>query len=377
MERLTQSDIERVQADLHPACSVSVPVRENRIDRGRVRAPSGHFCRTHARLASLLVFIVACSARSPVEVATAGHHEPKPTASAVAKSQNEREENTSVSQTQGFTIDYTVVGGPELGVGIREQDRRLTVDGAAGSAKLVSVRAGGDKPGAPIGTFAMQLDDAELAKLSSVATSIDRSNLPPPSGGGPGTSTITLGFRSATESWDHAVNSLDRSGVAVFRDLFQPLNQLMGRLHAHPEEALRLEVEHDSAGRFVLRLHNIGQSELAVLDPSTLGTDGGRAWAGVQVSPFPEARPGVTPAPLQWERVGLEAAGSSPSGTGRTSTVVPAGHSAEWKTTSWTPRASGRHLVQAVVLDYAGPDRVDGRSRIRGALFSEGVEFTP
>jgi hypothetical protein len=328
-------------------------------------------------VALALAFIAACSARSSVEGAAADNHAPEPKPSVEAKSHNEREENTSMSQTQGFTIEYTIVSGRELGVGIHEHHRKLTLDGAAGTAKLVSVRAGGDKPGGPIGTFAMKLEDAELAELSATAESIDRSNLPPPSGGGPGTSTISLRFRSSAESWDHAINSLDRSSIGVFRDLFQPLNRLIGRLYEHPEEAIRLQVAHDSGGGFVVRLHNIGKSELAVLDPSTLGTDGGRAWAGVQVSPFAEARPGVTPPPLQWERVGLETTAPSSSTTGRTTTVVSAGQSVEWKTTAWTPQARGRHLVQAIVLDYDGPDQIDGRSRVRGALFSDALEFTP
>ena len=45
-------------------------------------------------------------------------------------------------------------------------------------------------------------------------------------------------------------------------------------------------------------------------------------------------------------------------------------------TQPWSPAAPGRQLVQAIVSDYAGPAAIDGRPRIRGALFSLGFEHT-
>lgn len=48
-----------------------------------------------------------------------------------------------------------------------------------------------------------------------------------------------------------------------------------------------------------------------------------------------------------------------------------------WPVEPWTTTAPGRHIVQAVILDYEGPAVIDGVPRIRGAVFSETLEFTP
>lgn len=281
---------------------------------------------------------------------------------------------TPMPTASKFTLEYVITTGPTLGDGIQQYQSTLTIDGGTAVARLDSVRAGGDAEGVPIGRFEATMDPAELADLSRRAAAIKP--LPPTQRGGPGTSTIVLRYRADAVQWEQALNSNDPAMLAGAESLLEPLNLMIGRLYATPAAALALDVLPGSgpSAPFVVRLRNIGRVELAVLDPTALRGPDHDAWAGIQVAPFPAEQPGVTSPPLVWERV--ELGGRAPAGP-RTAVVLAPGAHLDWPTAPWSPKVPGRHLVQAIVADYAGPAVIDTRTRVRGALFSTGLEHTP
>jgi len=282
---------------------------------------------------------------------------------------------TTMSPTNDFTLVYSERRGPELGEGLREYENRIRIDGMSSTASLSSCRASSDDQGLPIGSFSMTLDSHELTNLFQNATGINLGNLPRPRGGAVGASLIELQFQSGSTSWRKSINSHDRTTLSHFRALFDPLNRIHGRLYSHPTEALRVSLRRDTNG-FLVVLENIGRTDLAVLDPRPLGATHLDAWAGMLVAEFPPVTPGITPAPLRWKQVALEVP-SHDSAIPRRSSVLAASETMAWRVQRWTPTAPGRHIARAVLVDYEGPAAIDGVPRLRGAVFSEGLEFTP
>lgn len=279
--------------------------------------------------------------------------------------------STTTMATAAFTLEYVTVFGPELGTGVQQYQSTLVVDGATGVATLDSVRAGSDAEGVPIGRFEATVGDAELADLSARAAAMTPGAVT--QRGGPGTSTIILRYRAGSSGWEQSLNSNDPDLLAPFDPLLEPLNLMIGRLYQAPHAALGLEVLAGAtpSAPFVVRLHNLGKVELAVLDPSGLGAADADAWAGVRIAAFPPEQPGVTAPPLEWQQVALEPSGGS--GPRKTIVLAPGQH-LDWNTRPWTPKAAGRQLVQAIIVDYAGDPTIGGRPHVRGALFSNALE---
>lgn len=283
-------------------------------------------------------------------------------------------EPTMVTRRSDFSIEYTLEEGSEMSQGLHEYDNSLLIDGSTGVATFTSTRPGGDDPGRPIGTFRAVLRDAELDKLYSSALRIDPSQAPPPGEFGiVNWGTLSIRFRSPQVTWDQTLG-LDPVRLEPFDPLLDQLTLLRGRLYENPEHALRLTVRREQE-RFIVGLENIGVSELAVLDPRPLGASNDHAWAGIRIAELPDEKPGYTSPPLVWETVALELPNASTAP--RSASVLPAGKISEWPTQRWTASHPGPHLAQAVILDYEGPSKIEGRPRIRGALFSSTITFLP
>lgn len=325
-----------------------------------------------ARWLAVLWFTVACSPPAPSAPTASGPS--GPTGPSPESPTPPPKASVAMPTASKFTLEYVITAGPELGDGIQQYHSTLTIDGGTSIARLDSVRAGGDAEGVPIGRFEATMAADELADLSARAAAIQPA--PPTQRGGPGTSTILLRYRSDAVTWEQALNSNDPTMLATADALLEPLNLMIGRLYATPAAALGIEVVAGSgpSAPFVVRLRNIGRVELAVLDPTGLRGPDEDAWAGIRVASFPPEQPGITSPPLQWERVAL--GGPVPAGPRKAVVLAPGAH-LDWPTGPWSPTVAGRHLVQAIVADYVGPAVIDGRARVRGALFSAGLEHTP
>lgn len=278
-----------------------------------------------------------------------------------------------------FILVYRVNGGPMLGEDLAEFQSILRLDSASCVASHEFHRSSADKPGQPIGTFRTRLDDAVFREVQKLVDAARLDHLPPPTGGGPGTSLLTLEYRRGHTEIKRTFPSRDFPSLAQCENLLSELEQVGGSLNKYPEAAVRVSVEHarqpgEADGQFLLTVANIGS--LPVLLSDDHGSAPDDCITGVRVAEFPEKVSGVTSPPLKWSHLALA---SRQEGKAKPDDVLlQPGQSWRAPTVKWTaPHKNVRYLAQGLWCHYRGPERVNGIYRIRGAAFSEGLEIVP
>lgn len=279
-------------------------------------------------------------------------------------------------------IEYTHMRGVEIARGLYEAQSNLLVDTRTGRATLLMVRDEADNPGQPIGHFSTVLEPAALARLVDAGSEVDWDALPPANAGGPGQAFMRLKFREGTVQHDVGFSSMDITLIQQL-PLLPVLHEITMPLYASPQRALQVELPAPvdlavvQAKGFTLKLTNVGKEPLCILDPRRLAGDDD-AFAGVNVAALTPETPGMTPPPLEWQRVGQPVLDADALKVARTRHIVlQPGQSHEVHTVRWSPQGytstyarSGEWVMQAQWLDYDMPEEIDGVPCVRGATFS-------
>jgi hypothetical protein len=283
---------------------------------------------------------------------------------------------SSPAAEQPFVLEYSTEGQRPLGQGLRKISSKLVIRSDRREGVLEKHRSQSDQAGEPIGTFRGEMSQEMLAAVLDKAKGTMLGKLPA-RGGGPGTTVITLSFEQGQQKARHVFNTGDMAVLQAFRGLLEELNSLGGQLNGRPLCALRASVEYKGgpAPHFVLTLTNVGKERICFADPQFLPPGDADCWAGAKVAELPEEKPGVTSPPLTWTQLPL----MTPPGSAPTAAIVlKPGKSFSARTVTWqNRRANVRFLAIGVYSDYTGPAEIDGVYRVRGATFSDGLEFQP
>ena len=277
---------------------------------------------------------------------------------------------------KNFLLEYVVESAIALGVDSREISSRLVIRSDSRQAFLEKHRSESDSAGEAIGTFQSEVSDKVLTNILAKANRTIVPALPPARGGGPGSTVITLRFEEGERKIMRTFTTGDMNILSVVEELLSALAQLSGQLEAHPLCALQTAIEYKDSPQphFVLTLRNIGRQRICFADPRLLPPGDPDCWAGAQVAELPEEKPGITSPPLQWTRLSLET--PAPSALAANVVLGP-GESLSAKTVIWKNwRPKTRYLALGIYSDYTGPAEINGIYRIRGATFSNGLEFT-
>lgn len=290
--------------------------------------------------------------------------------------------STPPPKAEPVVIEYTHLRGIEIARGLYEAQSTLLIDTNTGRATWLTVRDEADRPGQAIGLFSTVLEPAALSKLVDAGSEVDWDALPPANAGGPGTASMRLKYREGTVQHDVGFSSMDITLIQKL-PLLDALRDAKMALYASPQRALRVELPSPldlaviQAKGFTIKLTNVGKEPLCILDPRRLAGDDD-AFAGVNVAALTPETPGMTPPPLEWQRVGqplLDADAMKVASTRHI--VLQAGQSHEVQTVPWSPRGysssyprSGEWVMQAQWLDYDMPEEIDGVPCVRGATFS-------
>jgi hypothetical protein len=282
--------------------------------------------------------------------------------------------STAAVAGQGYKLEYSSHGGAELGQGVHEREWVLKLDSTEGSAFLEKHRSDADQEGEPIGIFQGQLPPETFGMLLQLTQQVRLAELPPAAGGGPNISLMTIKLEQGKTRLEKSFTGRDFAALNQLGPLLEELNGILGGLNNSPVSAIRPLVAYKPREyRFEFAIANIGKEAACVGDPRFIVRGDAMQWAGVRVAEFPEERPGYTSPPLQWTQVRLAPAVQA-SGL---PLVVKAGEKFALPTVVWRDaRAGVRYIAQAVWSDYSGTREGPGCYRVRGAAFSESIEFS-
>lgn len=281
---------------------------------------------------------------------------------------------TTTASGQSYKLEYSAHGGPELGAGVHEREWSLKLDSADGSASLEKHRSDSDAAGEPVGLFRAQLPPEKFWSLFQLAHRVRLPELAPAGGGGMRSSLMTLKLEQGGARVEKAFSSGDIKALDQLEPLLEELNRIFGAMSNSPVAAIRTMVAYvPRERRFDFVVANIGTEPVCVGDPRFIVPGNPKLWAGVRVAEMPYERPGYTSPPLQWAQVPL----SKPVQASGVPIVIKAGEKFTAPTAIWSAARPGvRYIAQAVLSDYSGPREAPGCYRIRGAAFSEAIEFT-
>ena len=278
------------------------------------------------------------------------------------------------------SVEYTTEGGPDLGLGLHERETRLRIDLKTHVAFLNCHQPTSDQGGEALGTFRTTLAPEVVAQLQAALAEANLSQIPPGTGGGPGTSLIQLRARRGADNQSATFASRDMETLSRLQTLISLLDDASFATSQHPFQAIRLELETKKTAdfAFTIRVKNVGTETVAIPDLETLGhesKDIREHGLGVRVATLPPARPGFTDPPLLWSRVALTGAPHPPAGK---PVLLPPGGEQTVHTASWSDKGhAGRIFVQGFYAFYDGPPVIDGHLMIRGHALSAGVDVGP
>jgi hypothetical protein len=281
---------------------------------------------------------------------------------------------TTAVSGQAYKLEYSSYGGPEMSAGVHQREWSLKLDSADGSALLEKRRSDADMPGEPVGIFRAQLPPEKFWALFQLAQRVRLPELTPRGGGGLGSSVLTLTLEQGSTRVEKAFSSGDIAALDQLDPLIEELNRILGAMNNSPVAAIRAMVAYaPRERRFDFTVANIGTEAVCIGDPRFIAPGDPMQFAAVRVAEFPEERPGYTAPPLQWVQIPL----AKPVQASGVPIVIRAGEKFTAPTAVWTAARPGvRYIAQAVLSDYSGPRETPGCYRIRGAAFSESVEFT-
>lgn len=285
-------------------------------------------------------------------------------------------QNTAPSSTTApFSFEYTSTGQRLLGEEMQKYHSALRLNSENRTAFLERHRSQNNQPGEPVGTFQAKIADDFLATILERVREAHLDELPSRTGDGPGSTVITLKFQQGDHRIEQVFSTGDIGILDAVHNLLDALDAVSAELIHYPLAAMKvsLEPEEPFPRHFILTLTNIGRKEICFPDPRSIRSDDPDYRVGVQVAVLPEEKPGVTSPPLDWNFIPLAPPhGDRPPGL----VVLKPGSGFGARTDAWSGLRHGmRFIALGVFSDYTGPAEVDGVYRIRGATFSEALEF--
>lgn len=278
-------------------------------------------------------------------------------------------------------LEYSSLGGAELGLALHEYETSLRIDLNTHVAFLEDHQPSSDRGGEPLGS-SRAVVPVELAhQLREVLGDTHLSEVPR-SKRALGRSYIRLKRTTGGSSTEAVFSNRDLDVRRGLGPLMQTLDDIVSFVAETPYQAIRLSLSPragTSGDAFDVKVTNVGREPVLLPDLTELARrspDHPHHWFGVRVAEYPETPPGFTPPPFNWVRV--EVAPALPaSGAKGLSSLAPGGE-IEFRTGVLRKVASGvRHLVQAVFSSYSGEAVVDGRVVIRGRALSTALRWVP
>lgn len=286
----------------------------------------------------------------------------------------------STPDTTSDRLEYSSVGGAELGLSLHEYETSLRVDLKSNLAFLEEHQPTSDRGGEPLGS-SRAVVPAELAQqLRDVLGDTDLGGVPRKRSGA-GRSTVRIRRTSNGDSAEAVFASRDLDARRSLGPLLQTLDDIVAFVAETPYQAIRLSVlpASGSALAFEVGVKNVGSEPVLLPDLMALGRkseDDPHHWFGVRIAEYPETPAGFTPPPFHWVRLEVAPVSSAPGLKGL-SRLDP-GREIAFRTSALRNVAGGvRHLVQAMFSSYAGEAVVDGRIVIRGRALSTSLRWVP
>lgn len=274
-------------------------------------------------------------------------------------------------------IEYEWKGGASLGADLQERQRKLVVDEQSNTVTYEQHRSESDTPGETIGIYKMPLPPTLTGEIMAIVNALKPEALRPTTEGGPGVSLMTLRVYNKSNRFEKNVTSRDFELLSRFEPLIDKFQATQLQILQHPVSVLKASVEMIAESAhvvFELRLENMGTAPLVLANPLRITHGTPDRQAIVQVAYFPEEQPGFTAPPLEWKTLHLV----TPKGEATAADIVL--HAKQvWsaRTEHWIPaHRNARHLAQGVFSSYDGNAYEKDIYRIRGAVFSDALEFT-
>jgi hypothetical protein len=285
----------------------------------------------------------------------------------------------STPETISDWLEYSSVGGAELGLSLHEYETSLRIDLKTNLAFLEDHQPSSDRGGEPLGS-SRAVVPVELAdQLRAVLGDTDLGAVPR-SKRAPGRSYIRLKRSTDGASAEAVFSNRDLDIRLGLGPLMQTLDDIVSFVAETPYQAIRLSVQPTAGGEaFEVKVKNVGSEPVLLpdlLELSRRSSGQPHHWFGVRVAEYPEPPPGFTPPPFNWMR--LEVAPLSPTSGARGLSRLEPGREIAFRTAALRKLASGvRHLVQGMFASYSGDAVVDGRVVIRGRALSTALRWVP
>jgi hypothetical protein len=277
-------------------------------------------------------------------------------------------------------LEYSSVGGRELGLSLHEYETSLRIDLQGNVAFLEDHQPTSDKGGEPLGTSRAVVPLPLANQLRDVLAASDLASVPRSPRSGPGRSSIRIRHTTGSASVEAVFSNRDLDVLRNLAPLLQTLDDISAFVAETPFQAIRLSLEStpDAAAlTFSVGVTNVGSEAVYLPDLAELARNSAGQpdrWFGVRVAEYPEPTPGFTPPPFDWVRV--ELAGPWPASS--PPHLLEPARKLAFRTVPVKRLAPGvRYLVQAVFSSYAGEAVLDGRVIIRGRALSTALRWTP
>jgi hypothetical protein len=277
-------------------------------------------------------------------------------------------------------LEYSAIGGRELGLALHEYETSLRIDLKGGVAFLEDHQPTSDKGGEPLGTSRAAVPRDLMDQLRELLDATDLASLPRSQRGGRGRSSVMVRRTIDGMSTEAAFSNRDLDVLRDLGPLLSTLDDIVAFVGETPYQAVRFSLELPATAAtsgFAVKVTNVGSEAVLLPDLAALARtpiDQPDHWFGVRVAEYPDPSPGYTPPPFHWVRIELLA----PSAPERPLTLFEPGAQLTFRTGTPKKMASGvRHLVQAVFSSYAGEAVVDGRVVIRGRALSTALRWVP
>ena len=196
-------------------------------------------------------------------------------------------------------LEYSSIGGAELGLSLHEYETSLRIDLRTSVAFLEAHQPTSDRGGEPLGT-SLAVVPADLAhQLREVLDDTDLDAVPRTRRGAPDRSYIRLKRSVDGESSEAVFSSRDLDVRRGLGPLMQTLDDIVAFVGEKPYQAIRLSLSPAGATgeAFELEVRNVSSEPVLLpdlLELSRKSASHPHHWFGVRVAEFPETPPGFT-----------------------------------------------------------------------------------
>jgi hypothetical protein len=280
-------------------------------------------------------------------------------------------ERESMAKGTPLSLEYTVVGGKDLGGGVHYRDSRLTIDFERELAEYWQYAPGydPDTKGEPIGYFRAPISKERLNQVLKESQGSLFESPPAPAGEGMGSSLISLRLRDHERTFAASFLTTNHRALQHFERLLEAADLVEADTFEKPLQAIQLQMKGAPGAdrRFHFAIKNIGT--MPVLIGTPIQADPSRS--GVRVALAPVEKPGFTSKPPEWSTIALR----SQEPRAASFQKLDSGATVELASEPWAPGKPGRYFAQAMLGMFEGPPAHDGLPVMRGRLFSPYLKF--